>query len=237
MLPRGNSQSDWFDRLTSVTGDSSSMSRRAADAPVPLRPKELDGAQDQAEPRRAGCEVQRPEHEIQAFPARRADGGPAGVALARRRGRLAPIAPGRVPHDDVELPRGSPRGQRRLRFRRLVDRPRVAYEKRPPDQRLEPQRLRRPRVRIELQGGQIEAEGGDANRRFADVDAVDSARTAWRRIVSRLGLSPSERKWTSRRSASTRKTPDPHVKSKTVSSPVRPSVISSSTSDTSDNRV
>ena len=135
--------------------------------------EELDGAQDQAEPRRVGCEVQRPEHEIQAFPARRAGVGPVGAAPARRRGRLAPIAPGRVPHDDVELPRGSPLGQCRLRFRRLVDLPRVADEKRPSDQRLEPQRLRRPRVRIELQGGQIEAEGGDANRRFADVDAVD----------------------------------------------------------------
>ena len=135
--------------------------------------EELDGAQDQAEPRRVGCEVQRPEHEIQAFPARRAGGGPVGAAPARRRGRLAPIAPGRVPYDDVELPRGSPLGQRRLRFRRLVDLPCVADEKRPSDQRFEPQRLRRPRVRIELQGGQIEAEGGDANGRFADVDAVD----------------------------------------------------------------
>ena len=52
------------------------------------------------------------------------------------------------------------------------------------------------------------------------------------RIAPRLGVPAPVLRRTNRRRASTRKTPDPHERSRTLSVPVRPSNTSSSTSET-----
>ena len=145
--------------------------RRSGAGPAPA--EELHGAENQAEPRLVGCEVHRAEREIQALPARRPRARPAFPEPAGGGGRRASIAPGRITDNEVELPRSAVFAQRSLRRGIPLDVPGVADDERASNQGLERQRVRRTRVRIELQGGQVQTERGDAHGGFAGVHPVN----------------------------------------------------------------